>query len=98
MICDEMGLGKTYQALAVADFYRENWPLFICTTASTRDSWANHIRELLPSIPLHYIQVLNSNQQYIGDCKILITSYSVMELLNPNIVGMLEKVLKSIFM
>ncbi|XP_065357784.1 SWI/SNF-related matrix-associated actin-dependent regulator of chromatin subfamily A-like protein 1 [Calliphora vicina] len=79
MICDEMGLGKTYQAIAVADFYRDDWPLFICTTASTRDSWAQHIRDLLPSIPLHYIQVLNSNQQYIGDCKVLITSYSMME-------------------
>ncbi|GBP14151.1 hypothetical protein EVAR_69261_1 [Eumeta japonica] len=79
MICDEMGLGKTYQAIAVADFYRDNWPLFICTTASSRDSWSQHIRELLPSIPLHYIQVLNSNQQYIGDCKVLITSYSMME-------------------
>ncbi|XP_037811206.1 SWI/SNF-related matrix-associated actin-dependent regulator of chromatin subfamily A-like protein 1 [Lucilia sericata] len=79
MICDEMGLGKTYQAIAVADFYRDDWPLFICTTASTRDSWAQHIRDLLPAVPLHYIQVLNSNQQYIGDCKVLITSYSMME-------------------
>ncbi|XP_013103013.1 SWI/SNF-related matrix-associated actin-dependent regulator of chromatin subfamily A-like protein 1 [Stomoxys calcitrans] len=79
MICDEMGLGKTYQAIAVADFYKEDWPLFICTTASTRDSWANHIRQLLPYVPLHYIQVLNCNQQYIGDCKVLITSYSMME-------------------
>ncbi|XP_075152134.1 SWI/SNF-related matrix-associated actin-dependent regulator of chromatin subfamily A-like protein 1 [Haematobia irritans] len=79
MICDEMGLGKTYQAIAVADFYKEDWPLFICTTASTRDSWANHVRELLPYLPLHYVQVLNSNQQYIGDCKVLITSYSIME-------------------
>ncbi|TMW50300.1 hypothetical protein DOY81_004620 [Sarcophaga bullata] len=79
MICDEMGLGKTYQAIAVADFYRDDWPLFICTTASTRDPWAQHIRDLLPSIPLHYIQVLNSNQQYIGDCKVLIASYSMME-------------------
>ena len=79
MIGDEMGLGKTYQAIAVADFYRDDWPLFICTTASTRDSWAQHVRELLPSIPLHYIQVLNSNQQYIGDCKVLVASYSMME-------------------
>lgn len=36
MICDEMGLGKTYQALAIADFYRDDWPLLIATTASTR--------------------------------------------------------------
>jgi len=36
LIADEMGLGKTYQALALADFYKDDWPLLICTTASTR--------------------------------------------------------------
>ncbi|XP_017484367.1 PREDICTED: SWI/SNF-related matrix-associated actin-dependent regulator of chromatin subfamily A-like protein 1 isoform X2 [Rhagoletis zephyria] len=79
MICDEMGLGKTYQALAVADFYRESWPLLICTTASIRESWATHIRELLPRIPIHYIQVLTNNQQSLDDAKVLITSYNMMD-------------------
>ncbi|XP_054744005.1 SWI/SNF-related matrix-associated actin-dependent regulator of chromatin subfamily A-like protein 1 [Anastrepha obliqua] len=79
MICDEMGLGKTYQALAVADFYKESWPLLICTTASIRESWASHVRELLPSIPIHYIQVLTNNQQFIEDAKVLITSYNMMD-------------------
>lgn len=79
MICDEMGLGKTYQALAVADFYKESWPLLICTTASVRESWVNHIRELLPSLPVHYIQTLLSNQQYFHDAKVLITSYNMMD-------------------
>ncbi|XP_037960873.1 SWI/SNF-related matrix-associated actin-dependent regulator of chromatin subfamily A-like protein 1 [Teleopsis dalmanni] len=79
MICDEMGLGKTYQALAIADFYREDWPLLICTTASTREPWATHIRQLLPKIPCHYIQVLTNTQQYFGDAKVLITSYNMME-------------------
>lgn len=36
LIADEMGLGKTYQALALADFYKDDWPLLVCTTASTR--------------------------------------------------------------
>uniref|UniRef100_A0A1A9WKM5 SWI/SNF-related matrix-associated actin-dependent regulator of chromatin subfamily A-like protein 1 n=1 Tax=Glossina brevipalpis TaxID=37001 RepID=A0A1A9WKM5_9MUSC len=79
MICDEMGLGKTYQAIAIASFYQEDWPLLICTTASTRDSWANHIRELLPSLPVHYIQILSSSQQYINEAKVVITSYNMME-------------------
>lgn len=79
MIGDEMGLGKTYQALAIADFYREDWPLFICTTASTRDSWARHVQELLPSVLVHNICVLSAKQQYIGDAKVLITSYNLME-------------------
>ncbi|XP_004524825.1 SWI/SNF-related matrix-associated actin-dependent regulator of chromatin subfamily A-like protein 1 [Ceratitis capitata] len=79
MICDEMGLGKTYQALAVADFYKESWPLLICTTASIRESWSKHIYDLLPHVPVHYTQTLMSNQQYIGDAKILITSYNMMD-------------------
>lgn len=36
LIADEMGLGKTYQALGLADFYKNDWPLLIVTTASTR--------------------------------------------------------------
>lgn len=36
MIADEMGLGKTYEALAIADFYHDDWPLLVCTTAGTR--------------------------------------------------------------
>jgi len=79
MICDEMGLGKTYQALAVADYFKEDWPLLICTTASTRDSWARHIAELLPWVPVHCIQVLANNQSYVGDAKVIIASYNMME-------------------
>ncbi|XP_039499895.1 SWI/SNF-related matrix-associated actin-dependent regulator of chromatin subfamily A-like protein 1 [Drosophila santomea] len=79
MICDEMGLGKTYQALAVADYFKDDWPLLVCTTASTRDSWAKHIMDLLPRVPIHYVQVLNNNQQYVGEAKVLITSYNMME-------------------
>ncbi|EDW71228.1 SWI/SNF-related matrix-associated actin-dependent regulator of chromatin subfamily A-like protein 1 [Drosophila virilis] len=79
MICDEMGLGKTYQALAVADYFKDDWPLLICTTASTRDAWAMHITELLPSVSVHCIQVLTNNQVYLTDAKILITSYNMME-------------------
>lgn len=79
MICDEMGLGKTYQALAVADYFKDDWPLLVCTTASTRDAWAMHITELLPSVSVHCIQVLTNNQVYLTDAKILITSYNMME-------------------
>lgn len=79
MIADEMGLGKTYQAIAVADFYKEDWPLLICTTASTRDVWAAKIRQLLPSVPVHNIVTLQSGQDYIGEARVLITSYSMME-------------------
>ncbi|XP_055641973.1 SWI/SNF-related matrix-associated actin-dependent regulator of chromatin subfamily A-like protein 1 [Toxorhynchites rutilus septentrionalis] len=79
LIADEMGLGKTYQAIAVADFYKENWPLLICTTATTRDAWSSKIRELLIYVPAHSIVTLQGSQDYIGDARILITSYTMME-------------------
>uniref|UniRef100_A0A6B2E974 Putative chromatin remodeling protein n=1 Tax=Phlebotomus kandelakii TaxID=1109342 RepID=A0A6B2E974_9DIPT len=80
IIADEMGLGKTYQALAVADFYRDDWPVLICTVATTRDMWANKIRELLPRVPVHKIIILNSAQNYISDASFIICSYAMMAL------------------
>lgn len=74
-----IGLGKTYQALGIADFYKESWPLFIGTTATTRDVWTMKIKELLPYVPLNSIVTVNSNQDYFGDANIVIASYSIME-------------------
>lgn len=79
LIADEMGLGKTYQAIALADFYKENWPLLICTTVSTRDTWAAKIRELLRYVPMQSIVTLQGSQDYIREATILISSYSLME-------------------
>lgn len=36
LIADDMGLGKTFQALAIANYYKEDWPMLIVTTASMR--------------------------------------------------------------
>lgn len=79
MIADDMGLGKTYQALAIADFYRDDFPLLICTTASTREAWAEHVRTLLPSIPCQGISVFQSTKDYFADAKVVIVSYALME-------------------
>lgn len=72
-------LGKTFQAIAIADFYKDDWPLFICTTATAREEWKRHIRDLLPWVPEQSIACLTSTQEYVGDFKVLITSYSLMD-------------------
>ena len=71
--------GKTYQAIAIADFYKDDWPLLIVTTATARDTWAQHIQDLLPAVSDSSIKVLVSTNEYVGDCKVLITSYSLMD-------------------
>lgn len=36
IIADDMGLGKTIQALGIAHYYKESWPLLIVTPSSVR--------------------------------------------------------------
>lgn len=36
LIADDMGLGKTIQALGVAAYYRQEWPLLVVTPSSVR--------------------------------------------------------------
>ena len=34
-----MGLGKTLQAIAVAAYYKEEWPLLIISPSSVKFTW-----------------------------------------------------------
>ncbi|XP_063700363.1 SWI/SNF-related matrix-associated actin-dependent regulator of chromatin subfamily A-like protein 1 [Culicoides brevitarsis] len=80
LIADEMGLGKTYQAIALADFYNNDWPLLVCTTAAMRETWASKIRELLPKVnPQRIICVTSGNDPELESARVVITSYSLME-------------------
>jgi SWI/SNF-related matrix-associated actin-dependent regulator of chromatin subfamily A-like protein 1 len=79
LLADDMGLGKTRQALAIADFYREDWPLLIITTASTRSWWQKQILELLPNVNVLAVHVMESSKDSIMGAKVLICSYSSLE-------------------
>lgn len=79
LLGDDMGLGKTRQALAVADFYKDDWPLLILTTASMRGFWQEQIISLLPNVPVQSIRIVESRNEPITDAKIVICSYAGME-------------------
>ncbi|KAJ8915171.1 hypothetical protein NQ315_000423 [Exocentrus adspersus] len=78
LIADDMGLGKTFQALAIADYYREDWPVLIATTATMKAVWEETIRTYLPSVPITQVQYMVSGRDYIGDSKVLIVSHDMM--------------------
>ena len=40
LIADDMGLGKTLQAICIAAYYQEVWPLLILCPSSVRQMWA----------------------------------------------------------
>nr|XP_023019905.1 SWI/SNF-related matrix-associated actin-dependent regulator of chromatin subfamily A-like protein 1 [Leptinotarsa decemlineata] len=78
LIADDMGLGKTFQALAIANYYIDEWPLLIITTSSMKAVWEETITTHLPSISIMGIQYMITGKDYIGDARILIVSHDMM--------------------
>lgn len=40
LLADDMGLGKTVQAICIAAYYRNEWPLLVVAPSSVRFTWA----------------------------------------------------------
>lgn len=79
LIADDMGLGKTLQALGIADYYINDWPLLIVCPSSMRYQWEEEILRYLPKIPSYSIYVLQHSKDYIEkNAKVLIISYDLM--------------------
>ncbi|KAJ8934751.1 hypothetical protein NQ318_004601 [Aromia moschata] len=79
LLADDMGLGKTFQALAIANYYANDWPLLIATTANMKTVWEETIRYYLPSISILQVQYMVSRKDNILDAKILIVSHDMMK-------------------
>ncbi|KAL7039600.1 hypothetical protein ACKWTF_000045 [Chironomus riparius] len=76
MIADDMGLGKSRQALGIADFYRDDWPLLIVTNASTRQFWANEVENLLSRLSSNDIRIFQGTGDCYDGAKVVICSYN----------------------
>ncbi|KAI8802416.1 P-loop containing nucleoside triphosphate hydrolase protein [Cladochytrium replicatum] len=90
LLGDEMGLGKTIQALSIATYYHEDWPLLVICPSSLRLTWANEINRWLGTggdNPLSEddalvlpddIQVIFAAKEMLrDDAKITIVSYDL---------------------
>lgn len=78
IIADDMGLGKTIQALGIANYYKDNWPLLIVTPSSVRYQWMDAIFEYLPTIPVQQVYQFTSSKNCLGNEKIVIVSYDIL--------------------
>lgn len=65
MVADEMGLGKTIQAIAIAYFYKEEWPLLIVVPSSLRYPWIEELEKWIPELEPEEINVV-MNKTDIG--------------------------------
>lgn len=78
IIADDMGLGKTIQALGIAHYFQDSWPLLIVAPSSVRYQWSEAIYNFLPSIPAHYVYQFSNARDSINDVKIVIVSYDLL--------------------
>ncbi|KAH1016447.1 hypothetical protein HUJ04_007664 [Dendroctonus ponderosae] len=78
LIADDMGLGKTFQALAIMNYYRKDWPLLIVTTASMKNVWEGTIMKYIPSVSIMQVQYMISSRDFIEDSLVLIVSHDLM--------------------
>ena len=56
----QMGLGKTIQAISVAYYYKDEWPLLIIVPSSLRYCWIEELEKWLPDIQPHEINLIQS--------------------------------------
>ncbi|XP_054269665.1 SWI/SNF-related matrix-associated actin-dependent regulator of chromatin subfamily A-like protein 1 isoform X2 [Macrosteles quadrilineatus] len=79
LVADDMGLGKSIQALGIADYYRDNWPLLIVCPSSMRYQWEEEVRVRLPnSVHPHQIFVMTTGKDVVEGARVLILSYDLL--------------------
>lgn len=60
IVADDMGLGKTIQAILIASYFRDNWPLAIIAPASLLFSWKKEFLRTLDFLDYDDIKVCES--------------------------------------
>lgn len=77
LIADEMGLGKSLQALAVASFYRLEWPLLIVAPASMVANWREQVYTWIPDLPQEEVQAVFDGKVGALTGSVVILSYDL---------------------
>ncbi|XP_023786973.1 SWI/SNF-related matrix-associated actin-dependent regulator of chromatin subfamily A-like protein 1 isoform X4 [Cyanistes caeruleus] len=89
LLADDMGLGKTIQAICIAAYYQQEWPLLVVTPSSVRFTWAEAFHRWLPSLSPESTNVIVSGKDNLTGSLINIISFDLL--------SRMDKQLKSTF-
>ncbi|XP_043930881.1 DNA annealing helicase and endonuclease ZRANB3 [Protopterus annectens] len=80
MIADEMGLGKTVQAISVAYFYKEEWPLLIVVPSSLKYPWIEELEKWIPELNPDDITLIEhkADTGRISTSKVVVLGYGLL--------------------
>ncbi|NWI83456.1 SMAL1 protein, partial [Dryoscopus gambensis] len=89
LLADDMGLGKTIQAICIAAYYQQEWPLLVVTPSSVRFTWAEAFHRWLPSLSPGSTNVIVTGKDNLTGSLINIISFDLL--------SRMDKQLKSTF-
>lgn len=78
LIADDMGLGKTLQAIGLAIWYKEDWPLLIVCPSSLRYQWMKSLLRWISDLSEKDVHVVTNTKDSFSKVPITITSYDLM--------------------
>ncbi|XP_071603861.1 SWI/SNF-related matrix-associated actin-dependent regulator of chromatin subfamily A-like protein 1 isoform X2 [Heliangelus exortis] len=78
LLADDMGLGKTIQAICIAAYYQQEWPLLVVTPSSVRFTWAEAFHRWLPSLTPDSTNVIVTGKDNLTGSLINIISFDLL--------------------
>uniref|UniRef100_A0A8C5TVD0 SWI/SNF-related matrix-associated actin-dependent regulator of chromatin subfamily A-like protein 1 n=1 Tax=Malurus cyaneus samueli TaxID=2593467 RepID=A0A8C5TVD0_9PASS len=78
LLADDMGLGKTIQAICIAAYYQQEWPLLVVSPSSVRFTWAEAFHRWLPSLSPDSTNVIVSGKDNLKKKLINIISFDLL--------------------
>ncbi|KAM4697925.1 SWI/SNF-related matrix-associated actin-dependent regulator of chromatin subfamily A-like protein 1 [Rhinophrynus dorsalis] len=78
LLADDMGLGKTIQAICIAAYYKEDWPLLVVAPSSVRFTWAEAFHRWLPSVNPDCVNVIVTGRDSQSASLINIISFDLL--------------------
>ncbi|CAD2219928.1 hypothetical protein AGDE_13483 [Angomonas deanei] len=76
MIADSMGLGKTVQAICVAHYYRQEWPVLVVCPMSLTENWVKEFNRFCGVAFSRMIVLQGPKAQVTSLHEVVIVSYS----------------------
>ncbi len=78
LIADDMGLGKTIQAISIAMWYSEDWPLLVTCPASLRYQWKECFIRWVKDLKEDDVYVAVKGTEILPSKRVVIVSYELM--------------------
>ena len=73
-----MGVGKTIQALMIAYYFKQDWPLIVICPASLKFVWRDEIVKWIPSVREGDVQIIENGKEHFNPhCCVFIMSYEL---------------------